>query len=98
MAAKKRKPAIDFGDERMKQRSKEKAIEKGRQYNRLKGFYRYANNDLSGSNPTRGEPEMIRHGLGWGVDLSKNRRGRVQQRAITQRKNQQRKNKKKGAR
>ena len=96
MAARKRKPAIDLGEERMTQRSKEKAIEGGKQYNRLKGFYRVANNDLSGSNPTRGEQEF-RHGIGWGVEISKNRRGRVQQRAITQRKNQQRKNMKKGA-
>ena len=96
MASKKKAPAIDLGEERMTQRSREKAIERGMQYNRLKGYYVFANNDLSGSNPTRGKMKHRGIGLGWGVDLPENRRGRVQQREITQRKNQQRKNMKRG--
>jgi len=95
MAARKRKPAIDLGEERAKQRSKEQAIEKGKNYNNLKGYYVLANNDLSGENPTRGRMEHRGVGLGWGP--TRKGRGRIAQRAITQRKNQQRKNVKRGA-
>ena len=98
MAARKRKPAIDLGEERMLERSKELRLERGKRRNLGKGYYIFANNDLSGSNPTRGKMKHRGVGLGWGVELDPNRRGRVQQRAITQRKNQQRKNSKKGAR
>jgi hypothetical protein len=92
---KKKPPAIDLGEERAKQRSSEQAIEKGRQYNNLKGYYVFANNDLSGETPTRGRMEHRGVGLGWGA--TRKGRGRVAQRAITQRKNQQRKNIKRGA-
>ncbi len=95
MASRKRKPAIDLGEERAKQRSKEQAIEKGRNYNNLKGYYVFANNDLSGETPTRGPIKHQGVGLGWYA--TRKGRGRIAQRAITQRKNQQRKNAKKGA-
>jgi hypothetical protein len=95
MAARKRKPAIDLGEERAKQRSNEQAIEKGKYYNNLKGYYVFANNDLSGETPTRGRIKHRGVGLGWGA--TRKGRGRIAQRAITQRKNQQRKNVKRGA-
>ncbi len=97
MAMKKKAPAIDLGEERMLERSKQLRLERGKRRNLGKGYYIFANNDLSGSNPTRGKMKHRGIGLGWGVELSENRRGRVQQRAITQRKNQQRKNIKRGA-
>jgi hypothetical protein len=96
MAMKKKSPAIDLGEERMLERSKQLRLERGKRRNLGKGYYIFANNDLSGSNPTRGKMKHRGIGLGWGVDLPENRRGRVQQRAITQRKNQQRKNIKRG--
>jgi hypothetical protein len=92
---KKKAPAIDLGEERAKQRSREQAIEKGRNYNNLKGYYVLANNDLSGESPTRGPMKHRGVGLGWGP--TRKGRGRIAQRAITQRKNQQRKNIKRGA-
>lgn len=79
----------------MASRKRKPAIELiGEEYNRLKAFYRVGNNDLSGENPTTGKQEF-RHGIGYVA--SKGGRGRIAQRAITQRKNQQRKNAKKGA-
>ncbi len=76
----------------MAMKKKSPAIElTGEQYNRLKGFYAVGNNDLSGSMPTKNKKNQF------GFDVVSAGRGRVAQRAITQRKNQQRKNIKRGA-
>ena len=73
-------------------KKKSPAIElNGQEYNSLKGFYAVGNNDLSGSMPTKNKRNKF------GFDVVSAGRGRVAQRAITQRKNQQRKNIKRGA-
>ncbi len=76
----------------MAARKRKPAIElSGEEYNSLKGFYAAGNNDLSGLMPTKNKKNKF------GFDVVSAGRGRVSQRAITQRKNQQRKNTKKGA-
>jgi hypothetical protein len=76
----------------MATKKKASAIElTGQEYNSLKGFYAVGNNDLSGSMPTKNKRNKF------GFDVVSAGRGRVAQRAITQRKNQQRKNIKRGA-
>ncbi len=62
----------------------------GQEYNSLKGFYAAGNNDLSGAFPTTNKKNKF------GFDVVSAGRGRVAQRAITQRKNKQRKNVKRG--
>lgn len=71
-------------------RKRKPAIE-GKDYNSLKGYYAAGNNDLSGILPTTNKRNKF------GYDVIPAGRGRIAQRAITQRKNQQRKNAKKGA-
>ncbi len=76
----------------MASRKRKPAIElTGEEYNRLKGYFAAGNNDLSGTTPTKNKRNKF------GFDVVSAGRGRVAQRAITQRKNQQRKNAKKGA-
>jgi hypothetical protein len=76
----------------MAARKRKPAIElTGEEYNNLKGYFAAGNNDLSGTMPTKNKRNKF------GFDVVSAGRGRVAQRAITQRKNQQRKNMKKGA-
>jgi hypothetical protein len=74
----------------MAAKKKKPAID-GKDYNSLKGYFAAGNNDLSGTTPTKNKRNKF------GYDVVSAGRGRVAQRAITQRKNQQRKNTKKGA-
>ena len=71
--------------------AKKPAIElNGQEYNRLKGFYVVANNDLSGVMPTKRKRNEF------GSVAIPAGRGRIAQRAIDQQKNKQRKNVKRG--